>query len=299
MAAPGVVRKLIKRHADIRRGASCPEVERHITTAALSLWRSLSEQQQQRLLDGEADVVEADVVLQHYHEPVVPSRGRQPMIAAASPLRHWSALAHDRFLAAKRKEVADSIPMGMRTERRIRELCYLRFSPLSIEDKKGWLPDGYEIRPRVRRMPAAGVEVEEEVAAPATPVAGESAAPPEPESTEKRGRYQSVKQKSFESLGRHLVDVVEAHTSSEASSSSGLGTSARHIFAQCWCKMEDAQKRQITGRLRKSKYWSPKPRAYAGRVKGSHKISDEALTDIIKPYTAESSRWCKTKDQVV
>ena len=201
----------MKKAAGIVRGASSPEIERHITSCAVSLWHSLDADRRARLMEGEADVVPEEVLLQHYREPRTPSSGRAAVIAPSGK-RHWSAVAFDRFRRAQH----DSIKSEMKraSQPKIKEMAWRRFAAMEPEEQKGYLPPGFEIKPRAKKKNGAGdpapstpAAAGSEAPAPSTPRPAASSAE-DPSSTEKAQKRQPIKRRSLEALGAEIPKIA-------------------------------------------------------------------------------------------
>ena len=294
MPAPGIARQLVKRHAGIVRGSSSAAIERHVTTAALSLWQSLGAADQERIKAGETDWLEAEAVLRHYTAPQVSGPGRKA--TAGEALRHWSSIAVEKLLILHRSRLYAEIHVKkQRTVAKMRERGLMQFSVKPEEERKSWLPPGYMIQKRVRKRPAAAaVEIIEEPA-PSTPGAAAAEIVEEPPSTEKLIKGRWGQRMASANLGEARCKVV----SDLSAGKSKQAPEARIIFVQCLKGVDAEYQANLTSRVKNSKNWKAIDCKYRGRPKGQTQWTDARLEQILEEHTAPSSRWCRRRDKIM
>ena len=98
-AALAAIRKGMKAAAGIVRGASCAVVERHVTTASISLAATLTDAElEQAAIDSNS--ISHEVYMKHSAEPAIRRREPKP-----DQHRHWTSVAFDKYVVAHGAEL--------------------------------------------------------------------------------------------------------------------------------------------------------------------------------------------------
>ena len=127
------------------------EIERHIAKSSLSLWHSLSAEQQDQLTGGESSMITAEMLQLHYTapKPPRPGRARKPESDAK---RHWASVAFEQYLRVYRADAKESIrPKRMQTEQRIRQKAWDWFAEVDDGARKEYLSEDFVFVKRVRK----------------------------------------------------------------------------------------------------------------------------------------------------